>query len=35
MYKKGLGDDILQSCKRTMGLTTEEFEALVDQVRGN
>ncbi|HYG64383.1 MAG TPA: hypothetical protein VEL74_17530 [Thermoanaerobaculia bacterium] len=29
-----LGEDIIQSNKRTMGLTTAEFEALLEQVRG-
>ena len=29
-----LGEDIVQSNKRTMGLTTQEFEDLLDQVRG-
>ena len=29
-----LGDDIIQSNKRTMGLTTADFNKLVDQVRG-
>lgn len=31
---KDLGDDIVQSNKRTMGLTTAEFNDLLDQVRG-
>jgi len=29
-----LGDDIIQSNKRTMGLTTSEFEELLAKVRG-
>jgi hypothetical protein len=29
-----LGEDIVQSNKRTMGLSTADFEALVDQVKG-
>jgi len=29
-----LGEDIVQSNKRTMGLTSEEFDRLLDQVRG-
>jgi hypothetical protein len=29
-----LGEDLIQSNKRTMGLTTAEFEDLVDQVKG-
>lgn len=29
-----LGEDIVQSNKRTMGLTTAEFHDLLDQVRG-
>lgn len=28
-----LSDDIVHSNKRTMGLTTDEFEALLDEVR--
>jgi hypothetical protein len=31
---RDLGNDIIQSNKRTMGLTTNEFEDLVSQVRG-
>jgi hypothetical protein len=31
---RDLGDDIVQSNKRTMGITTEQFEALLSQVRG-
>jgi len=31
---RDLGEDIVQGCKRTLGLTTAEFEALLDQVRG-
>jgi hypothetical protein len=31
---RDLGEDIVQSCKRTLGLTTSEFESLLDQVRG-
>jgi hypothetical protein len=31
---RDLGEDIVQSCKRTLGLSTAEFEALLDQVRG-
>lgn len=31
---KELGEDIVQSNKRTMGLTTDEFHELLDQVRG-
>jgi hypothetical protein len=29
-----LGEDILHGSKRTMGLTTKEFEELLDQVQG-
>ena len=29
-----LGEDIIQSNKRTMGLTSAEFDALLDEVRG-
>jgi len=29
-----LGEDIVQSNKRTMGLSTADFEALIDQVKG-
>jgi hypothetical protein len=29
-----LGDDIIQSNKRTMGLSREQFDDLVDRVRG-
>jgi predicted RNA binding protein YcfA (HicA-like mRNA interferase family) len=29
-----LGEDIIQSNKRTMGLTTSEFEDFLDQVQG-
>jgi hypothetical protein len=31
---RDLGDDIVQSNKRTMGLTTDQFEDLLSQVRG-
>jgi len=30
---RSLGDDIIHSNRRTMGLTTEEFEDLLSQVR--
>jgi hypothetical protein len=30
---RNLGDDIIHSNRRTMGLTTEEFEDLLSQVR--
>lgn len=30
-----LGEDIIQGNKRTMGLTTAQFEELVDQVKGS
>lgn len=29
-----LGEDIIQSNKRTMGLSSAEFDALLDEVRG-
>jgi hypothetical protein len=29
-----LGEDIIQSNKRTMGLSTKEFDKLLDQVQG-
>jgi hypothetical protein len=31
---RDLGDDIIQSNKRTLGLTTDQFRELLDQVRG-
>jgi len=29
-----LGEDIIQSNKRTMGLTTVQFEELLEEIRG-
>lgn len=31
---RDLGNDIVQSNKRTLGLTTAQFEELLDRVRG-